>query len=117
MALDRQSIEKKDFPIGRRGYDPEAVDSHLASLAEEVEALSTAASLAPKASAKDSKPADPDLSLLQTLVQANMLEPYVLLSAPDQGIANDYPGYRETHRTQLEDYLSRFVTPPAPAKP
>ena len=23
MALDRQSIEKKDFPVGRRGYDPE----------------------------------------------------------------------------------------------
>ena len=29
MALDRQSIEKKDFPIGRRGYDPDAVDAHL----------------------------------------------------------------------------------------
>ncbi len=36
MALDRQSIEKKDFPVGRRGYDPEAVDAHLAALAEEV---------------------------------------------------------------------------------
>ena len=39
MALDRQSIEKKDFPIGRRGYDPEAVDSHLTALAGEVEQL------------------------------------------------------------------------------
>ena len=39
MALDRQSIEKKDFPIGRRGYDPDAVDSHLAALAAEVEEL------------------------------------------------------------------------------
>ncbi len=39
MALDRQSIEKKDFPIGRRGYDPDAVDAHLASLAEEVDEL------------------------------------------------------------------------------
>jgi DivIVA domain-containing protein len=36
VALDRQSIEKKDFPIGRRGYDPEAVDAHLTELAEEV---------------------------------------------------------------------------------
>ena len=42
MALDRQSIEKRDFPIGRRGYDPEAVDSHLALLADEVEALKRA---------------------------------------------------------------------------
>jgi DivIVA domain-containing protein len=39
MALDRQSIEKRDFPIGRRGYEPEAVDAHLAQLAEEVDEL------------------------------------------------------------------------------
>ena len=39
MALERQSIEKKDFPIGRRGYDPEAVDAHLHSLADEVDEL------------------------------------------------------------------------------
>lgn len=39
MALDRQSIEKRDFPIGRRGYDPDAVDAHLAMLADEVDTL------------------------------------------------------------------------------
>jgi DivIVA domain-containing protein len=39
VSLERQSIEKKDFPIGRRGYDPDAVDGHLASIAAEVEEL------------------------------------------------------------------------------
>jgi DivIVA domain-containing protein len=39
MALDRQSIERKDFPIGRRGYDPDAVDAHLSALADEVDEL------------------------------------------------------------------------------
>jgi DivIVA domain-containing protein len=39
MPLDRQTIEKRDFPIGRRGYEPEAVDEHLARLADELEAL------------------------------------------------------------------------------
>jgi len=39
MPLDRQSIEKKDFPIGRRGYDPEAVDAHLTWIAREIEEL------------------------------------------------------------------------------
>lgn len=39
MDLDRQSIEKKDFPIGRRGYDPDAVDAHLSALAGEVDEL------------------------------------------------------------------------------
>jgi DivIVA domain-containing protein len=39
VALDRQSIEKKDFPVGRRGYDPEAVDAHLSALADEITEL------------------------------------------------------------------------------
>jgi DivIVA domain-containing protein len=39
VALERQSIEKKDFPIGRRGYDPEAVDAHLKLLADEIDEL------------------------------------------------------------------------------
>jgi DivIVA domain-containing protein len=43
VALDRQSIEKKDFPIGRRGYDPEAVDVHLHTLADEIDELKRSA--------------------------------------------------------------------------
>jgi DivIVA domain-containing protein len=39
VALERQSIEKKDFPIGRRGYDPEAVDAHLSALADQIDEL------------------------------------------------------------------------------
>jgi DivIVA domain-containing protein len=42
VALERQSIEKKDFPIGRRGYDPDAVDAHLTALADQVEEFKTA---------------------------------------------------------------------------
>jgi DivIVA domain-containing protein len=36
VALDRHNIEKKDFPLGRRGYDPDAVDAHLSGLADEI---------------------------------------------------------------------------------
>jgi hypothetical protein len=43
VDLDRQTIEKKDFPIGRRGYEPEVVDAHLRDVAEEVDALRRAA--------------------------------------------------------------------------
>ena len=43
MALDRQSIERKDFPIGRRGYDRDAVDAHLRALADEIEELERSA--------------------------------------------------------------------------
>ncbi len=43
MDLDRQAIERRDFPIGRRGYDAAAVDAHLRALAGEVEELRRAA--------------------------------------------------------------------------
>jgi cell division septum initiation protein DivIVA len=39
LPLERQSIEKRDFPIGRRGYDPDAVDTHLSALADEIDEL------------------------------------------------------------------------------
>ena len=39
VDLDRQSIERRDFPIARRGYDPAVVDAHLRALAAEVQEL------------------------------------------------------------------------------
>ncbi len=44
MALDRRDIVNKEFPTGRRGYEPEAVDAHLAWVAGEVETLRASAS-------------------------------------------------------------------------
>jgi len=39
VEFDRQAIERKDFPISRRGYDTTAVDGHLQALAAEFEEL------------------------------------------------------------------------------
>jgi hypothetical protein len=39
VEFDRQAIERRDFPIGRRGYDAAAVDTHLRALADEFEQL------------------------------------------------------------------------------
>ncbi|MEX2196372.1 MAG: DivIVA domain-containing protein [Thermoleophilaceae bacterium] len=36
MELDRHSIERKDFPAARRGYDPDEVDRHLREIADSV---------------------------------------------------------------------------------
>ena len=48
--MDRDAIERRDFPVGRRGYDQEAVDSHLRRVADEFEALRGRAPAAPSAS-------------------------------------------------------------------
>jgi hypothetical protein len=55
VELDRQGIERRDFPIGRRGYDPAAVDAHLRALAVEFEELQRTAATG-----------GPDLSMAST---------------------------------------------------
>jgi DivIVA domain-containing protein len=44
VELDRQGIERRDFPIVRRGYDPASVDAHLRALAGEIDELQREAS-------------------------------------------------------------------------
>src|SRR5215213_5627506 len=37
--MEREDIERRDFPVGRRGYDQGAVDAHLREVADELERL------------------------------------------------------------------------------
>jgi DivIVA domain-containing protein len=39
VALDRDSIQKQDFPVGDGGYDRAAVDAHLRAVADQVDEL------------------------------------------------------------------------------
>jgi DivIVA domain-containing protein len=39
--VDRDSIQRRDFPTGRKGYDPAAVDEHLRRVADEFERSAT----------------------------------------------------------------------------
>jgi DivIVA domain-containing protein len=48
--VDRDAIERRDFPVGRRGYDPEAVDAHLRRVADEFESLRGRTPASPPAS-------------------------------------------------------------------
>lgn len=55
---------------------------------------------------------DTGLVLLLKLHRADLIEPYVLFSLGDAGIARDYTPWRVLHRGRLDDYLDRFVVPP-----
>ncbi|HEY7403121.1 MAG TPA: tetratricopeptide repeat protein [Candidatus Angelobacter sp.] len=90
------------------------------SLAEEAEAL-TAEVRALQALRGDIETAemvmeDSSLLLLVKLHEAGVLEPYVLFRLGDDGIAKDYADYRSQHRDKLEEYMDKFVVPPAPAR-
>lgn len=88
------------------------------SLKEEIGALKAAAQVAEEQVRKDAGQetggSDPAVMLLLKLSRADMLEPYVLFSLGDQGIAKDYSAYRRKNREKLERYLSDFVVPPTP---
>ena len=40
--MEREDIERRDFPVGRRGYDQAAVDAHLRGVADEIERVRAA---------------------------------------------------------------------------
>jgi tetratricopeptide (TPR) repeat protein len=86
------------------------------SLAEESEALTEAAKTLERLKKDPNTTAsvteDPTASLLLKLYEAGLIEPYALFSLGDAGIAQDYPGYRASHRDKLERYMDQFVVPP-----
>lgn len=53
---------------------------------------------------------------LAKIKQAGLVEPFALLNRADNGIAQDYPGYREAHREAIRRYLDEFVVPKTPTR-
>ncbi|MBA2347595.1 MAG: DivIVA domain-containing protein, partial [Solirubrobacterales bacterium] len=89
LALDRQSIEKKDFPISRRGYEPEAVDVHLESLAGEVERLQRELERAQRAAASaPNAAAAPAASPVQSLALAASEQVRLIVDAAESSAAD-----------------------------
>lgn len=88
------------------------------SLPEESEALAAAANVMEKLKADPNTAklvADNPPALLLKLHEAGLIDPYVLFSLGDEGIAKDYIAYRAKNRDKLETYMDKFVMPPAPA--
>ena len=57
----------------------------------------------------DPKNEDPSLSVLRKLNKDGLLEAFILLALPDQGIANDFPAYRKTNLEDLRRYVKLYV--------
>jgi Flp pilus assembly protein TadD len=90
------------------------------SLPEESEALTAAANvleeLKKNKKGRAQVTGNPVAGLLLKLYEAGLIDPYVLFSLGDDGIAQDYIAYRAKNRVKLEDYMDKFVIPPAPVK-
>lgn len=74
------------------------------SLKEEAAALRAAVD-----AVKDAKNDDPSIQVLRKLNSEGLLEPFILLALPDQGIANDFPAYRKSNVEDLRRYVKLYV--------
>jgi tetratricopeptide (TPR) repeat protein len=82
------------------------------SLKEESERLDLVAeSLQQMIKDKKVKHLDPNLAILLKLKDSGLVEAYILISAADQGITQDYIPYRDQHRDKLRQYLDEIVVP------
>jgi tetratricopeptide (TPR) repeat protein len=89
----------KDFP---------AEKTYRHTLKEESEALSGVVTVV-KELKVDRNKLDESLRNLLDLSDAGMLDCWILINGADNGIAQDYPAYRQDHRQLLNDYLAKFV--------
>jgi tetratricopeptide (TPR) repeat protein len=77
------------------------------SLAEEVDALRSVLKLA--TSDKEVKNLSPALASLKKLNDEGLLEAYILLARPDDGIARDHADYLKGNRDKLRRYVATYV--------
>lgn len=126
ITIDPKSLEKTDdgspawmfYGLMRASWATEKFAKEFPnekqyrhSLREEAEALSSVAVLV-KQQQKEGKVKrlDPMLENLVKLHDAGLVEAFVLLARPDEGVAQDYDAYRRANRDKLRRYLLEYVS-------
>lgn len=95
----RESWRKEKFA---KAFPKESAYRH--SMLEEAAALRSVI----KASA-ESKTANPQLQVLAKIDAEGLLEAFVLMALPDEGIAADHPEFLKTNRPKLRQYVSNYM--------
>lgn len=93
----------------KKHYPAETKYRH--SLAEEADGLRGVLEVVKEQKVADSK-LDATLKSLKALDKDGMLECWILLDDPDQGIAQDYVAYRAAHRDLLRAYIAKYDVHP-----
>ena len=93
----------------KKAYPKESQYRH--SLAEEVDGLEGALTVLNEQKVHEDK-LDPTWKSLLAIDKDGMLECWILLDHPDQGIAQDYAAYRATHRDLLHAYIAKYDVHP-----
>lgn len=79
------------------------------SLKEEAAALRMAIRVLDEKKINDPKKIDRSLQLIMKLDKEGLLEAYILLALPDEGIAQDFVAYRRANVENLRRYVKQYV--------
>jgi tetratricopeptide (TPR) repeat protein len=79
------------------------------SLKEEADAMRAALKVLSEQKGGDANKIDPSLQVIKKLDKEGLLEAFILLALPDQGIATDFPAYRKSNVEDLRRYVKLYV--------
>lgn len=79
------------------------------SLKEEAAAMRSAIKVLEEKKIKDPNSIDKSLQLIIKLDKEGLLEPFILLALPDEGIVKDFVAYRRTNVENLRRYVKTYV--------
>jgi tetratricopeptide (TPR) repeat protein len=112
-GFTRASWAQSEFA---KNYPDEKKYRH--SLKEEAAALRAAIRVLDEKKVKDPKKLDPSLQIIARLDKEGLLEAFILLAVPDEGIAKDFLAYRRSNAENLRRYVKLYVlnggVPPPP---
>jgi len=124
ITIDATTLDKKDgtsnwmmYDILRAGWRGDKFKKEFPdekeyrhTLKEEADVLNLVANMVgEQQKAHKIKNLDPSLATLLKLKQDGLIEAYVLISAPDDGIVKDYPAYRAAHRELIHRYIAEYI--------
>jgi tetratricopeptide (TPR) repeat protein len=78
------------------------------TLREEAEALRSVVRMANELKAK-TKTLNPQIETLMKLERDGLLEAFIIMAMPDEGIAQDQPAYLRQNRDKLRQYVVKYV--------
>ncbi len=102
-------IARATWPNGEfaKNYPEEKKYRH--SLKEEAAAMRSAIKVLEEKKIKDPNSIDKSLQLIIKLDKEGLLESFILLAMPDEGIAQDFNSYRRTNVENLRRYVKDYV--------
>ena len=102
-------LKRASWPMSEFAKEYPEEKKYRHSLKEEASAFRSAIRVLEEKKVKDPKSIDQSLQTIIKLDKEGLLEAFILLAMPDEGIARDFGPYRKTNTENLRRYVKAYV--------